>query len=290
MGHDPEREFPHGDWTRELVRRALAEDVGSGDASTAVSVDAATVGRGRIVSRETGVVAGLPLVEMVYGELDGGVTVEVLLPDGSAVEPGSQVAVISGPAAALLTGERCALNFLQHLGGVASLTARFVAAVAGTGCRVLDTRKTLPGYRALAKYAVLCGGGHNHRMGLYDRIMLKDNHWAAAEGGIAAMVARARGGYPELAVEVEVDDLAQLEEVLPLQVEWILLDNFTVEDTRTAVRLRNAAGSSTQLESSGNINLDSIGEYARAGVDGASVGRLTHSAGALDLGLDLESR
>jgi nicotinate-nucleotide pyrophosphorylase (carboxylating) len=170
------------------------------------------------------------------------------------------------------------------------LTARYVAEVAGTGCRVLDTRKTLPGYRALAKYAVRCGGGHNHRMGLYDRVMLKDNHWSAGGDRIAAMVSRARSEFPALAVEVEVDTIAQLQQVLPLNVEWILLDNFSVSETAEAVGMRDGAGSPTQLESSGNITLDTIAGYARAGVDGASVGRLTHSAGALDLGLDLDSR
>ena len=160
--------------------------------------------------------------------------------------------------------------------------------VAGTSCRVLDTRKTLPGYRHLAKYAVRCGGGHNHRMGLYDRIMLKDNHWSAAGGSIAELVERSRRLHPELDLEVEVDTLEQLEEVLPLGVEWILLDNFTPEAATEAVRLRGARESTTLLEASGNVNLDTIAAFARTGVDAASVGRLTHSAPALDLGMDME--
>ena len=179
------------------------------------------------------------------------------------------------------------LNFLQHLGGIATLTSLFVAEVEGTDCRVLDTRKTLPGYRHLAKYAVLCGGGHNHRLGLYDRVMLKDNHWAAATGSIADLVAAARGKFPDLVVEVEVDDLEQLERVLPLAVEWILLDNFSPDQAAEAVRRRDAAGVETLLESSGNVSLATVGKYARAGVDAVSVGRLTHSAPALDLGLDM---
>ena len=241
------------------------------------------------MSRQNGVVAGLPLLEMVYGQVDPKVKVEMVIADGARVRPGTIVARLAGPVGSILTGERTALNFLQHLGGIATMTARYVKEVADTECRVLDTRKTLPGYRCLAKYAVLCGGGHNHRLGLYDRIMLKDNHWAAAAGSMESMVAQARRDYPELAIEIEVDTLDQLDQILPLQVEWILLDNFSLLETAEAVRRRDSAGVNTLLESSGNITLETIAGYARAGVDGASVGRLTHSAGALDLGLDLET-
>jgi nicotinate-nucleotide pyrophosphorylase (carboxylating) len=196
---------------------------------------------------------------------------------------------LDGPAAVLLTGERTALNFLQYLSGIASLTALYVAETAGTGCLVLDTRKTLPGFRALAKYAVRCGGGHNHRLGLYDRIMLKDNHWAAAGGRLAGLVAEARRRHPALAVEVEVDSLAQLEQVLPLAVEWILLDNFAPDEVAAAVRSRDAgaASRSTRLEASGNVDLDNVRAYAATGVDAVSIGRLTHSAPALDLSMEL---
>ena len=289
---DPERDlnFPSGEWVDRLVAQALAEDLGKGDATTAVSVAEETLATGSVVSRDAGVVAGLPLLALVFGQLDPRVRVDLVLEDGAPVEPGSVAARLTGPAGSILSGERVALNFLQHLGGIASLTARYVVEVAGTACRVLDTRKTLPGYRTLAKYAVRCGGGHNHRMGLYDRIMLKDNHWAAGGSPIAAMVQRARSEFPDLAIEVEVDDLGQLDQVLPLDVDWILLDNFSLADTAAAVARRNEAGCRTLLESSGNVSLETIGAYARAGVDGASVGRLTHSAGALDLGLDLESR
>ncbi len=290
MGYDMESGFPHDEWVETLVRQALAEDVGPRDVSTAISVDPAATGRGDLVSRDNGVVAGLPLLKLVYGLVDPLVSVENVVTDGTSVAPGSVVAQIEGPLGSILTGERTALNFLQNLGGIASLTARYVAAVSGTSCRVLDTRKTLPGYRSLAKYAVLCGGGHNHRMGLYDRVMLKDNHWTAATVGIEDMVVRARREYPDLAIEIEVDTLDQLDQVLPLRVDWILLDNFSVVGTTEAVARRNAASVKTLLESSGNITLETIGGYARAGVDGASVGRLTHSAGALDLGLDLERR
>ena len=289
MGHDMETGFPRDKWVEALVAQALAEDVGRGDVSTAISVDPTLTGRGDLVSREKGIVAGLPLLKLVYGLVDPAVSVETVAADGTRVTPGSIVARLAGPLGSILTGERTALNFLQHLGGIASLTARYVAEVADTSCRVLDTRKTLPGYRSLAKYAVLCGGGHNHRMGLYDRVMLKDNHWTAGADSIDQMVARARRDFSGLIIEVEVDTLGQLGQVLPLQIDWILLDNFTVADTTEAVARRDAAGVKTLLESSGNITLETIARYARAGVDGASVGRLTHSAGALDLGLDLET-
>ncbi|MBU2499739.1 carboxylating nicotinate-nucleotide diphosphorylase [bacterium] len=284
---DLESTFPRDPWLDDLVRQSLEEDIGTGDATTAVAVDPELRGEALLVPRQPGVVAGLPLLAMVYGALDPRVEVSILEPEGTTVPAGRILARLEGPVSSLLTGERTALNFLQHLGGIATLTARYVAAVRGTGCLVLDTRKTLPGYRLLAKYAVRCGGGANHRLGLYDRVMLKDNHWTGGSGGIAAMVARSRRLYPGLAVEVEVDGLDQFAQVLGLGVEWILLDNFTVEQTREAVRLRDVAAVPTRLESSGNIDLESIGSYAAAGSDAVSIGRLTHSAPAWDLGLDM---
>lgn len=289
MRNDLDMVIPSEEWVKTLVAQALKEDVGTGDVSTMISVDPSVTGRGQVVSRQNGVVAGLPLLEMVYGQVDPKVNVDTVLADGTPVSPGTVLARLDGPVGSILTGERTALNFLQHLGGIASVTARYVQEVAGTRCRVLDTRKTLPGYRSLAKYAVLCGGGHNHRLGLYDRIMLKDNHWAAAAGSMESMVEQARRDFGELAIEIEVDTLDQLDQILPLKVDWILLDNFTVSETAEAVKRRDSAGVETLLESSGNITLETIAGYARTGVDGASVGRLTHSAGALDLGLDLES-
>jgi len=280
--------FPDGAWLETLVAQALSEDVGSGDASTAVTVAPGSRVRAEVRARSRGVAAGLPLLDMVFGSLDDAILVKHRATDGDQLEEGAIAAVLEGPAAPLLTGERTALNFLQHLGGIATLTAAYVAETVGTRCRVLDTRKTLPGYRHLAKYAVRCGGGHNHRMGLWDRIMLKDNHWAAAAGDVAPLVARARADYPRVDVEVEVDDLVQFGLALEMGVEWILLDNFSLEDTARAVDLRDRAASSTLLEASGNVNLKTIAAIARTGVDAASVGRLTHSAPALDLGLDLE--
>ncbi len=280
LGGDP--------WLASLLDQALAEDIGSGDVSTAVAVPAGRRARGRIVARQDGVLAGLPLLPPLFARLDAEVAVALHLTDGQRVAAGEVAATLRGPAAAILTGERTALNFLQHLSGIATLTARYVAAVAGTRCRVLDTRKTIPGWRALAKYAVRCGGGHNHRLGLYDRILLKDNHWAAGDD-IAALVARGRRDHPDLAIEVEVDALPQLERVLALQVEWILLDNFTPAAARAAVLRRDQAGAATRLEASGNVTLETVGAFAEAGVDACSVGRLTHSAPALDLALELDA-
>ena len=290
MGQDLENGFPADEGLRDFIRLVLAEDIGAGDVSTQVSVSRTATGRGQLISREEGVVAGLPLLPLLYAELDPAVKVERLVPDGSRVGPGTVVARLAGPLASILTGERTALNFLQFLGGIASLTARYVDEVAGTACQVLDTRKTLPGYRAMSKYAVRCGGGNNHRMGLYDRVMIKDNHWSAGGGLVAQMVDRSRRDHPGLAVEVEVDTLEQLDLVLPMKVDWDLLDNFSVEDTSVAVSRRNVFGAKTLLESSGNINLETISGYARTGVEAVSVGRLTHSVRALDLGLDLETR
>ena len=275
-------ELPRGNWLDTLLDQSLVEDVGSGDASTAITVAAGARGVARVVAREAGVVAGLPLLAPLFARLDREVTVDLRVWDGDRLAPGDLVAVLAGPAAALLTGERTALNFLQQLSGIASLTAQYVDAVTGTRCQVLDTRKTLPGWRALAKYAVRC------RLGLYDRIMLKDNHWAAGEGRVAELVARGRREYPELVIEVEVDSLVQLERVLPLNVEWVLLDNLSPDLVREAVARRDAAGSATRLEASGNVTLETIGEFAQAGVDACSVGRLTHSAPALDLSLEME--
>lgn len=279
--------FPAGQWLDDLVAAALLEDVGPGDATTAIAVASGARASGRMCARQAGVVAGLPLAARVWNGLSSEVRFIPLVADGTAVAGGQAVAEVYGPAAPVLTGERLALNFVQHLSGIATLTARYVQAVAGTGCRVLDTRKTVPGYRLLAKYAVRCGGGDNHRLGLYDRVLLKDNHWAAGDQ-LEAMVARARQLYPALPVEVEVDTPEQFARVLPLGVEWIMLDNFTVARVAQAVAARHAAGSATRLEISGNVTLETIGDYARAGADAVSVGRLTHSAPALDLGLDLE--
>jgi nicotinate-nucleotide pyrophosphorylase (carboxylating) len=283
-----ELRLPDEPWLQILLDRALAEDLGSGDATTAIAVPADLAAQARIVARQAGVVAGLPLLGALFARLDPKVAVRLLAADRDRLAAGQTVAELRGPAAAILAGERTALNFLQHLSGIATLTDRYVSAVAGTRCRILDTRKTLPGWRALAKYAVRCGGGANHRFGLYDQILLKDNHWAASGGRIDELVARARRRFPALAVEVEVDTMAQLAAVLPLRVDWVLLDNFTPPQAAAAVALRDREQPATRLEASGNVSLETVAALAAAGVDACSVGRLTHSAPALDLALDLE--
>ncbi len=282
--------FPHDAWLETLLRRSIAEDLGGGDVSTDLSVQPDTGARGQIVARQPGVVAGLPVLPILYGLVSSVVNVAAAVSDGDRVTAGMVLARLRGPAAALLAGERIALNFLQHLSGIATLTARYVDAVADTGCQILDTRKTVPGFRSLAKYAVRAGGGHNHRMGLHDRILLKDNHWAATTVDMASLVARARRDYPHLAIEIEVDSLEQLATVLPLQVEWILLDNFTSQQTAMAVKAREAGDPQrrTRLEASGNIDLGNVRDYAETGVDAVSIGRLTHSAPALDVTFELE--
>lgn len=276
---------PDPEVLRAAVAAALAEDVGPGDLTTELVVPATQRARGRIVAGEAGVVAGLPVAAAVFAQLDAGCAFTPLVDEGARVAPDQAVAEVAGPARALLAGERVALNFLQRLSGIATLTARFVAQVAGTGCRVLDTRKTAPGLRALDKYAVRVGGGLNHRRGLFDGILIKDNHVLAA-GGIRAAVERARRGAPPLLrVEVEVGTLDEVREALDAGADMLLLDNMPVPVIREAVRI--VAGR-VPLEASGGIRLETARAVAEAGVDYISVGALTHSAPALDLRLDLE--
>lgn len=282
--------FPLGiDDLHAHVRWALAEDVGWGDVTTQGLIDPALQSRGVLAYREAGVVAGLPVAAAVYAVLDPAVRWRSLAADGETVTVGATVAEVSGPAASLLTGERLALNYLQRLSGIATLTARYVQALAGTGARLVDTRKTTPGLRSLEKYAVRCGGGGNHRHGLSDGVLVKDNHIAILRRqGIALRdaVARARAAVPHsLRVEVEVDRLDQIEDVLAGGADIILLDNMPPATLAEAVR--RVAGRAI-TEASGGITLDSIRACAEAGVDLISVGAITHSARALDIGLDFE--
>ena len=243
-----------------------------------------------MVARQAGVVAGLWLVGMVYGRIDDQVQVGLSVADGRAVWPGEVLAEVRGPAASLLAGERTALNFLQHLGGIATLTAAFVEAVEGTRAVICDTRKTTPGWRRLEKYAVRCGGGTNHRMGLYDEVLIKDNHLALAGRGIVETVLEVRDRVGErVKIEVEVDTLEQLGQVLPLPVDCILLDNMSAAQLGEAVAMRDAADprGAPLLEASGGVTLATVGEIALSGVDRISVGALTHSAPALDVAMDI---
>lgn len=273
----------------ELARVALEEDVGAGDLTTEATVPSEAPARAVIRAKERGVLAGVGAARAVFALLDPAVVWRGE-DDGAALDAGSVVATLHGSARALLVGERSALNFLQRMSGVATLTRRFADAVAGTGARILDTRKTTPGLRALEKAAVRAGGGYNHRSGLYDMVLIKENHIAVA-GGIDVAVARARshaGGG--VAIEVEVRDRSELESALRLDVDRILLDNMSTAMMAEAVRLRDRAGGPRRiaLEASGNMSLERVAEVARTGVDFISVGALTHSAPALDLSMLVE--
>lgn len=271
------------------VRAALAEDVGPGDVTTQAIVPAEVRASARLVAREPLVLAGRALAEAAFRELDPGVVLEPLAKDGDRLERGQTVLRISGLARALLTAERVALNFVQRLSGIATLTARYVAAVEGTGAHILDTRKTTPGWRRFEKYAVACGGGQNHRMGLYDLVMIKDNHLEALAHAkpnpVAAAVQRARQSCPGLSVEVEADDVRLARWAAEAGADIVLLDNMTPERLIEAVRV--IAGR-CQTEASGGITLETVRAAAEAGVDCLSVGALTHSARSADLALDFE--
>lgn len=277
-----------------LIELALAEDLaGVGDLTSRSMIDEAQTGAVDVVSRRQGVLAGTPVAELVFATLDANVQWTTRITDGSVLSPGDVVAHVAGPMRSLLTGERTALNFLTHLSGVATLTAQFVEAIAGTPAVILDTRKTTPGYRVLEKYAVRCGGGTNHRLGLYDGILIKDNHLAASaesaeQGGVAEAIQRARRflGDRALPLEVEVDTLEQLAAALTALPDIVLLDNMPVDVLREAVAMRNEIAPRVQLEASGGVTLDTVRGIAETGVERISVGALTHSAVALDLAFD----
>jgi nicotinate-nucleotide pyrophosphorylase (carboxylating) len=279
---------------RRLVDLGLEEDLnGKGDLTSQAVIPEGLSGKGVIVARAGGIVAGLPAAGLVALTVSPALVFQPIRQDGTSVRAGLGLAVISGPLHALLAAERLALNFLQRLSGIATLTHRFVAAVAGTEAKILDTRKTTPGWRVLEKYAVRCGGGHNHRLGLYDGILIKDNHLAglgAQPKPIAQAVtaARARVGY-HFPVEVEIERLDQLEEALACNPDIILLDNMAAENLREAVRRRNLVAPNVLLEASGRVSLDTVAAIAHTGVDRISVGSLTHSAPALDIALDYVS-
>jgi nicotinate-nucleotide pyrophosphorylase (carboxylating) len=270
------------DTLERIVLAALAEDIGAGDVTTEATIEADAVGNAALLVKEPGIVCGLRAAEVVFRALDPEIEFEEFVGDGDAVEAPAVVARVSGSQRAILTGERVALNFLGRLSGIATMTRAYVDAVEGTGAAVLDTRKTTPGLRALEKHAVAAGGGRNHRFGLDDAVLVKDNHLRAA-GSIAAAVDLVRKAS-DLPVEVECDALEQVGEALEAGVDAILLDNMTLEELRDAVRL--VAGRA-RLEASGGITLDTIREVAETGVDEISVGALTHSARSLDVSLEL---
>lgn len=268
------------------VEAALAEDIGSGDV-TAALVPAAQRVRGKVVAREDAVLAGRPWVEATFRHLDPQVELAWHASDGEPVAANQTVFDIAGGARAVLTGERTALNFLQLLSATATATRRFVDAVSGTGCTILDTRKTLPGLRSAQKYAVLCGGGHNHRMGLYDRVLIKENHIAAA-GSLTGAIRAARSLTPAVTVEVEVESLTELEEALGAGPDIVMLDDFSYAELRAAVALNRARGRPVKLEASGSVSLETVRAIAETGVDFVSVGGLTKHVRAIDLSMRLE--
>jgi nicotinate-nucleotide pyrophosphorylase (carboxylating) len=270
-----------------LVRRALVEDLGSGDVTTSATVAADARARALITQKAPGVIYGLDLAESVFRELDPDVRCQRLAREGVWREEGEPVLGIESSARALLSAERTALNFLCHLSGVASMAARAVRAVAGTGAKVLDTRKTTPGLRALEKAAVAAGGAENHRAGLYDAILIKENHIAAA-GSITAAIAAARAHGSALKVEVEVETPQELEEALAAAPDIIMLDEFSLSDMRAAVALRDARAVQVKLEASGSVSLPNVRAVAETGVDYISVGAITKHVRAVDLSLRLE--
>ena len=268
------------------VEAALREDLGSGDV-TARLVPAAQRVQGSVVTREQAVLCGRAWVEETFRQLDGRVQLTWHAADGDRVAAQQVVFAIAGPARPVLSGERTALNFLQLLSGTATVTRSFVDAVAGTGCRILDTRKTIPGLRTAQKYAVRCGGGQNHRIGLYDQVLIKENHIAAA-GSLTGAIEAARSSAAGLAVEVEVETLAELREALNARPDIILLDEFSLEDMRTAVALNRSQGAVAKLEVSGSVSLEAVHAIALTGVDYISVGTLTKHVRAIDLSMRLD--
>lgn len=274
-----------------LIEAALREDVGPGDWTTLWTVDPDAHGFAQVVAKEDLVVAGTRVSSRVFRQVEPRLGVAIAVPDGERAGPGSVVMNVEGPLRGILTGERTSLNFLGRLSGIATLTRRYVEAVEGTGAVVLDTRKTTPGWRSLEKEAVRAGGGENHRRGLYDMILIKDNHLAAA-GGVREAVSRVRGkAGGEMLVELEVSTLEELEEALALDVDRILLDNMGVETlTRAVQRTQRLGKARPRLEASGNVSLATVRSVADTGVDFISVGALTHSAPAADLSLRLLPR
>lgn len=274
----------------DLVSRALAEDIGAGDVTTAALIDPGQKATGRLVARESGTLAGMPVARRVLRKLDKRLRLSKALADGSPLERGTVIATIHGPLGSMLTAERTLLNFLQRLSGIATLTRQHVDAIAGTGAKLLDTRKTLPGWRSLEKYAVRAGGGMNHRMGLYDQVLIKDNHLAASGLSPADAVARARRNAPgAVRIEVEVETVPGARAAALAGADIVMLDNMPPARMKKAVAAVRAVRPRTVIEASGRITLRNVRAVARTGVDWISVGAVTHSAKALDISLDVET-
>jgi len=279
-------ESPAAEDVTRQVAAALREDIGTGDVTASLIPETQRV-HGRVIVREAAVLCGTPWVTETFKQLDEGVALEWHARDGEPVQPNQVILALEGPAQPILTGERTALNFLQLLSGTATLARRFVEAVSGTGCVVLDTRKTVPGLRTAQKYAVRCGGAQNLRMGLYDMVLIKENHIAAA-GSLTAAIAAARRVTASVRIETEVESLAELEEALAARPDIVMLDDFTLEDMRAAVARNRALGAPVKLEASGGVSLENVRTIASTGVDFVSVGSLTKHVRAVDLSMRLE--
>jgi nicotinate-nucleotide pyrophosphorylase (carboxylating) len=270
----------------QQVARALAEDVGAGDL-TAALIAADRTGRAAVITRDPAIVCGIPYVEASFAQVDPRVTLEWQIAEGDSVAPGQLLLEVAGPARALLTGERTALNFLQLLSGTATAAHAYAAVLEGTSCRLLDTRKTIPGLRSAQKYAVRVGGGHNHRMGLFDGILIKENHIVAA-GSIARAVSAAKRGPAQVPVEVEVENLSELRQAIDAGADIAMLDEFSLQAMREAVAINAASPRPLKLEASGGITLTTIREIAETGVDFISVGSITKHVRAIDLSMRFE--
>ncbi|WP_438435270.1 carboxylating nicotinate-nucleotide diphosphorylase [Gorillibacterium sp. sgz500922] len=274
----------------ESIRHWLEEDIGTGDVTTLSTIPADSVSTGIIHVKEDGILAGLPVAEEVFRAVDPALVFEARAAEGGPLRKGDLIAVVSGSTRSILLGERLALNLLQRLSGISTRTRSFVDALEGLPTRLVDTRKTTPGHRLLEKYAVRVGGGHNHRFGLYDAVMIKDNHIKGA-GGISAAVQAARASIPHtMKIEVEVESFPQLDEALAAGADIIMLDNMSVPDMTEAVKTIRSSAPHVIVEASGNVNLNTIRGIASSGVDVISVGRLTYSVNALDISLDLNER
>lgn len=269
---------------QKVVKTALKEDLGKGDITSELIIPEKRKGMGFIIAKEKGIIAGLEVAKSVFKQVDPGLVFKPLVSDGDKVRPGQKVALIQGKVKSILAGERTALNFLQRLSGIATLTGEFVRRIRGTRAKILDTRKTTPGLRLLEKYAVKKGGGKNHRQGLYDMILIKDNHIEAA-GSIPLAIRKALRNKKGLKIEVETRNFEEVKEALNFKIDRIMLDNFKPEDLKKAVKLIRSKNKKVEIEASGRVNLKNVRKIALSGVDFISVGALTHSAKALDLSL-----
>jgi len=272
------------DKIRHLIEWSLSEDIGKGDLTSEALIEQDLKAQGIIVAKEEGVIAGLEIAKTVFHQLDPNLVFESSFKDGNRVVRGEEVATLKGSVRSILSGERTALNFLQRLSGIATLTSKYVEKIKDTEAKILDTRKTTPGLRTLEKYAVKMGGGENHRMGLFDMILIKDNHTKAV-GNISKAIQKAKAKYPDERIEVETKNLDEVAEAVNSGADWIMLDNMSVEETKKAVKIIRSSKKEIKIEASGRIDLNNVREVALTGVDFISVGALTHSAPALDLSL-----